>query len=275
MFIILFVAIAKVVVFVAASGAIVETTHTFVVTPIICGDFHSNERFVSFQPFQHQGSATLQQLAHKHGLKMLFCFLILSSLLSSSLSLSVNVKPNQKECFYLTAAPETPCFGSFEILSEDPTSLSITVRGPPPLQKYLHESKYSGQHAIDKHETEGSFSFTADLEGDYGLCFENSQEISSDDQLIAFNFRCVEISGDIDYEFASMQSELFELQRGLSFLKDHQSFMNQREDRHKAILESTNFKVLGWTILEALILIGMALWQVAYISKFFETKRKI
>jgi hypothetical protein len=187
--------------------------------------------------------------------------------------LSVNVKPGQAECFFVTTTPETPCFGSFEILSPDPEPLSILVRGPLPLHKVVHESRYRGDGAIDKHETEGSFSFTADLEGDYGLCITNEEP--SQEKVVAFNFRCVEIAGDIDYEFASMQSELFDLQRGLNFLKDHQSFMNQREDRHRAILESTNFKVLGWTVLEAIILIGMALWQIAYISKFFETKRKM
>jgi p24 family protein beta-1 len=193
--------------------------------------------------------------------------------LQSVTSLSTNVKPGQSECFLVTTTPETPCFGSFEILSSEPESLSIVVRGPQPVNKLIHESRYQGVGAIDRHETEGSFSFTADLEGDYSLCIRNEEQ--SEEKLVAFNFRCVEIAGDIDYEFASMQSELFDLQRGLNFLKDHQSFMNQREDRHRAILESTNFKVLGWTILEAVILIGMAFWQIAYISKFFETKRKM
>jgi hypothetical protein len=202
----------------------------------------------------------------------LFLFLSFTFLRTLN-SLSVNIKPGQSECFLLTTTPETPCFGSFEILSSEPEPLSILVRGPHPLNKLVHESRYRGDGAIDKHETEGSFSFTADLEGDYSLCIHNEEP--SQEKVVAFNFRCVEIAGDIDYEFASMQSELFDLQRGLNFLKDHQSFMNQREDRHRAILESTNFKVLGWTILEAIILIGMALWQIAYISKFFETKRKM
>lgn len=188
-------------------------------------------------------------------------------------SLSVTIQPSQSECFFVTTTPETPCFGSFEILSSNPEFLSVVVRGPQPLNKLLHESRYRGAGAIDIHETEGSFSFTADVEGDYSLCIQNEE--TNEEKIVAFNFRCVEIAGDIDYEFASMQTELFELQRGLNFLKDHQSFMNQREDRHRAILESTNFKVLSWTILEAIILIAIALWQIAYISKFFETKRKM
>jgi len=33
--------------------------------------------------------------------------------------------------------------------------------------------------------------------------------------------------------------------------------------------------VLCWTILEAVILIAMTVWQIYYISSFFETKRRL
>jgi hypothetical protein len=40
-------------------------------------------------------------------------------------------------------------------------------------------------------------------------------------------------------------------------------------------MESISSKVLIWTVVEALVLIGVAVWQVVYISKFFEVKRMI
>ena len=58
-------------------------------------------------------------------------------------------------------------------------------------------------------------------------------------------------------------------------LKDHQSYMNQREDMHKLTLESINVKVICWTVLEAVILLAMAAWQISYIRSFFETKRRL
>lgn len=42
-----------------------------------------------------------------------------------------------------------------------------------------------------------------------------------------------------------------------------------------AAMESISSKVLIWTVVEALVLIGVAVWQVVYISKFFEVKRMI
>jgi hypothetical protein len=62
---------------------------------------------------------------------------------------------------------------------------------------------------------------------------------------------------------------------GFEIFKDHQSYMNQREDIHKATLESINNKVLFWTILESIILVVMAYLQIRYIAQFFETKRKL
>lgn len=186
----------------------------------------------------------------------------------------MSVHSGSEECFFLTATIGSSCFGSFEILSKDPESLTISVHGPVPNRRLIHESKYSGPGSIDKIETEGSFAFDVEYEGDHSMCMKN--DISGrEDKLVAFNFLCVENSGDVDYEFASMQRELLDLQKGLVFLKDHQSFLNQRENRHKSTLESTNLKVLAWTVLETVILISMALWQIGYISKFFETKRKL
>jgi hypothetical protein len=91
---------------------------------------------------------------------------------------------------------------------------------------------------------------------------------------VAFNFRAV-ANGQKDYEYAGLDSELAALRLGLDSLRDHQSYMNQRENVHKMTLESINTKVLCWTILEAVILIAMTVWQIYYISSFFETKRRL
>jgi len=42
-----------------------------------------------------------------------------------------------------------------------------------------------------------------------------------------------------------------------------------------AAMESISSRVFIWTIAEALVLIGVAIWQVVYISKFFEVKRSL
>jgi hypothetical protein len=124
--------------------------------------------------------------------------------------------------------------------------------------------------------SEGVFSFDAEFSGDHTLCFSNGDKDDNDgvSRLIGFNFRHSP-AGQQDYKFVGLQSELEDLSQGLDLLVDHQSYMNQREDVHKEALESINTKVICWTVLEAVILISMALWQITYIKSFFEIQRRL
>ena len=209
-------------------------------------------------------------------------------------SYSVEIESGQKECFIVTATPGiiyyyyyyyyyynyyysgTPITGSFEVIHPDPKHISVTAYGPT---EYLHFEKKAVEdlEKVDREDaSEGFFSFDADIEGDYTMCIQNGSESESDgvDRLVAFNFRAVKV-GEQDYQFVGLQSELADLKEGLALLRDHQSYMNQREDVHKSSLESINVKVLCWTVLEAIILVAMALWQITYIRSFFETKRRL
>ncbi|KAG5192401.1 transmembrane emp24 domain-containing protein 2, partial [Tribonema minus] len=64
-----------------------------------------------------------------------------------------------------------------------------------------------------------------------------------------------------------------ELVNDLYTMVDHQTYMRQREQSHRETIDSTNRRLLLWTIAEALLLVSMAMWQVSYIRQFFEVKR--
>lgn len=201
---------------------------------------------------------------------LLFCQLQLSS------SYSIEVASADKNCFIVTAASGVPITGSFEIIHPDPKYVGVTVTGPT---GYLHFEKkimdnFEGLDIEDA--SEGFFSFDSEITGDYTMCIANGDEEKNDgvERLIAFNYRAVAV-GEQDYQFIGLQSELSDLNEGLELLRDHQSYMNQREDVHKVTLESINVKVLCWTVLEAVILLGMAFWQIIYIKGFFEIKRRL
>ena len=65
------------------------------------------------------------------------------------------------------------------------------------------------------------------------------------------------------------------LTKGLHNLMDHQSYMRQREEQHAIEMESISSRVFIWTIVEAIVLVGMAVWQIFYISNFLEVKRSL
>ena len=208
----------------------------------------------------------------------LFVLLIFNSVINKLINgYSIEVPSGSSECFSLTVPIGTHCSGSFEILSDNSAPIEVNVHGPEPTSESLFKAKFFGEGGLDPKETEGSFSFNAKYRGDHTMCILNGldgAQADGESRLIAFNFRCHELS-DEGYAYAGLQADITELREGLDMLKDHQSYMNQREDVHKGILESINTKVLAWTFLEAFILLGMALWQISYISNFFETKRKL
>jgi p24 family protein beta-1 len=194
-------------------------------------------------------------------------------------SYSVNIEPKGKECFIVTASQGDTCSGSFEVISLYPEPIAVSVVGPPP-ENFLHfESiqKEGVDQKTDQELSEGSFQFDVEVSGDYTMCIENGNDVvetDGNDRVVAFNFRVTE-TDEVDYEYRGLESELAELRKGLDLLRDHQSYMSQREDYHRDAVDSINTKVLVWTILEAVILIGMAFWQISYISNFFEIKRRL
>jgi len=182
-----------------------------------------------------------------------------------------------------------PCSGSYEVITEDAAPITVRVTGPDAVVHY--ESNGAEADAKDSTPDEekpdgeeeepvslgDAFQFDADFDGMYTMCFFNDETKSDDglSRVIAFNFRASDAKQRDDYAYNGIGSELESLQRGLDELKDHQSYMSQREDIHKSTLNSINFKVLCWTVLESVILILTAIWQISYISSFFETKRRL
>lgn len=205
-------------------------------------------------------------------------FLLLLVFFTCTLQYSINIEPGESSCFYVTAEKGDLCTGSFEVLTPDPTPIIVTVHGPAPRKKLHFESRQKKGIDVktDKELSEGSFTIPVDSNGDYEMCLSNGSEDNDGVmRIVGFNFRVTQDLEETDYEYVGLESELAEMRQGLDLLRDHQSYMGQREDLHKETLESINTKVLCWTVLEAVILIGMSFWQISYISSFFETKRKL
>jgi emp24/gp25L/p24 family/GOLD len=56
-------------------------------------------------------------------------------------------------------------------------------------------------------------------------------------------------------------------------MHDHFNYMHYREAEHRRMSEQINDRVMGWTILESLLVVTMAIGQVMYWKSFFEQRR--
>jgi len=59
----------------------------------------------------------------------------------------------------------------------------------------------------------------------------------------------------------------------LSMLLDHLEYLKKQEQIHRELAGNTLGLVWKWTLLEAVVLIGIAVAQIHYLRRFFETKR--
>lgn len=191
---------------------------------------------------------------------------------------SVSIPAQESFCVVSDVVKDGQCTGSFEVISSEPKSVAITVHGPKEAGYVLHfESRFRPEANFpdvpDHVYAEGSFAIDVeDVSGEYTLCIENMH--LGEVQTVAFNFRTTTLE-EKDYRYAGLDTELHELHEGLDLLRDHQSYMNQKERVHQENLDSINQKVVFWTVLEAVVVVLMAFWQINYISTFFETKRKM
>jgi hypothetical protein len=200
--------------------------------------------------------------------------ILVAAIIATASAYSVEVKPGHASCFIVKAVVGVPITGTYEVIMPDPDHIRVKVKGPT---GFVHFDKKPSVEAEDKEtDSEGFFSFDSEIEGDYEMCIHNGSILKHDGipRIVAFNFRAVP-QGQQDYQFVGLQTELTDLSEGLNLLKDHQSYMNQREDVHKITLDSINMKVMCWTVLEAVILVAMSFWQIMYIRSFFETKRRL
>ena len=65
----------------------------------------------------------------------------------------------------------------------------------------------------------------------------------------------------------------YQLVEKMEILLDHQEYFKGRESFHRHVVEQTFTMVMRWTVFETMILIFIAVVQVIYLMKFFETKR--
>lgn len=55
----------------------------------------------------------------------------------------------------------------------------------------------------------------------------------------------------------------------------HSALPQWREERFRQTSESTNQRVLWWSILQTLILVAIGVWQMRHLKSFFEAKKLV
>lgn len=159
---------------------------------------------------------------------------------------------------------------TFETIEGGFLDIDITLRGPD------NNVLYHGDR-----ETSGKYAFTAHTTGLYTYCFSNKMSTVTT-KSVMFSIDVGEApkaeSGAANQEEANhtrLEDMIRELAGTLSAVKHEQDYMSVRDKMHRAINESTNSRVMLWSVFEAFILVTMSVGQVYYLKRFFEVRRVV
>ena len=134
-------------------------------------------------------------------------------------------------------------------------------------------------------EDEDSFSLSVDPDGKFALCFQIYDSADDDSEetsyRVGFNLRVTpaprtleeEVQGpDAERALALVQGAVF-LENDWKNFMDHFDYLRSREASHTSLMHQIRDRVLGWTVVEAILVITMAVVQILYWRRFFETRR--
>ncbi|KAK5894071.1 hypothetical protein CesoFtcFv8_010795 [Champsocephalus esox] len=132
--------------------------------------------------------------------------------------------------------------------------------------------------------SDGRFTFTSHTPGEHQICLH-----SNSTKMALFAGGKLRVHLDIqvgehtnNYPEIAAKDKLTELQLRARQLLDQveqiqkeQNYQRYREERFRMTSESTNQRVLWWSIAQTLILIVTGIWQMKHLKSFFEAKKLV
>ncbi|XP_065185236.1 transmembrane emp24 domain-containing protein eca-like [Sycon ciliatum] len=207
--------------------------------------------------------------------------LVLLAQASSALYFHI-LETSHPKCFIEEIPDETLVVGKYKTQAWDDASNTFLPSSPgigmhvvvtDPSQKTLMSKFYS---------SEGKFSFTSHSPGEHTICLQtNSTKWTSGKKLrVHLDIEVGEQA--VDYAQVAAREKLTELQLRVRQLLDQveqiskeQNYQRFREEQFRSTSESTNSRVLWWSLAQTAILLVLGYWQMRHLRGFFEAKKLV
>ncbi|XP_063833134.1 transmembrane emp24 domain-containing protein 2 [Ostrinia nubilalis] len=192
---------------------------------------------------------------------------LLVALFSTAKSYTITVDAHAEECFFENVEADTKMGLKFEIAEGGFLDIDVTITGPD-----------GAVITRGERESSGIYTFSAPTSGKYTYCFSNKMSTMTP-KVVMFNLDVGEAPSkagkDDEVDHNKLEDMIKELAATLKTVKNEQEYMQVRDRIHRAINESTNSRVVMWSIFEASVLLIMTLGQVYYLKRFFEVQRVV
>uniref|UniRef100_A0A6B2LJ17 GOLD domain-containing protein n=1 Tax=Arcella intermedia TaxID=1963864 RepID=A0A6B2LJ17_9EUKA len=197
----------------------------------------------------------------------LVVFSILISLVGISRSFMFDVPARKEVCFFEQIEEKSPVSVMFQVTSGGNLDIDVKVLGPS--KKVI----YSG-----KNEEGGRYAFVASETGAHSYCFSNAMSsLTLKEVQLVLSVGKPSKDSDVatDAEVSPLVDAMTQLMDAIETIAADQQYLKMREVAHRSTNESTNSRVVWWSLFEMGILILLSVWQIYYLRRFFEVRRNI
>ncbi len=176
----------------------------------------------------------------------------------------VEVRANGEECFLETVRRGDKVLGSFSVAAGG--NLDIDLKIFDAKKRILFQSLGN---------TDDSFAFVADQDGRYTVCLSNSMSSLTSKTV---SFKIFVGTSLVDHEIAKkehldpLENSVLVLGESLQTVVNEQQYLVTRDRLSRGTNESTNSRVLWWSILETAVLLAVGAWQVRTVRRYLDRR---
>jgi len=202
--------------------------------------------------------------------------------LSGVRGLYFHIGETERKCFIEEIPDDTTVIGIYKVELHDPKTGGYMPSNPN-IGMHVEVRDPDDKTVLSKvYSTEGRFTFTSHTPGEHVIClYSNSTKWFAGSQLrVHLDIQVGEQA--VDYANVARKEKLTELQLRIRQLLDQvdqiskeQNYQRYREERFRQTSESTNQRVLWWSIGQFSVLLTMGYWQMRHLKSFFEAKKLV
>ncbi|XP_016939679.1 transmembrane emp24 domain-containing protein eca [Drosophila suzukii] len=212
----------------------------------------------------------------------LFSLALLLCALHSACGLYFHISETERKCFIEEVPDETTVIVNYKVELYDPRSNGF-MPSSPGIGMHVEVRDSDDKIVLSRvYSSQGRISFTSHTPGEHVICmYSNSTAWFSGAQLrVHLDIQVGEHA--IDYANVAQKEKLTELQLRIRQLLDQveqitkeQNYQRYREERFRHTSESTNSRVLWWSLAQTVVLVCMGFWQMRHLKSFFEAKKLV
>ncbi|KAL1510279.1 hypothetical protein AB1Y20_006601 [Prymnesium parvum] len=182
---------------------------------------------------------------------------------------SFDVPTGKVECFQELANASDHVAGDWQVSrhKDDAELLTLDVQVTSP----------DGNHVYKvESEMSGAFDYFATVEGVYSFCFSNRD---GPPKKVVAKIGVGEPPDLIQLakteHLTPIEERIKNLHESMNAVRDLQDQLRDQDEAHDKMSRSTKSWLLYFTMLEAIVLVAVSLWQILYLRSFFEVKRVV